>query len=237
MYYCCPRCNGKGGKSDTWSPTLLDPCSDKIWGRHIKLDGYLVEPITCRGEEYIKAFHLNSRTARCIREKINEQNKQIKSHLAKLELLKKENLNNDILEFFNEEIENDKAKLQYGIKYIPGDYCFNDREILEAEQILAKYDCRCLSGDYDLDYEIIFNRINYKIYLRTQEYIDFINGRKSFYLSIEQIKDWEGENILVCQYDDQRKKLFYLNLSEFLVKHPITTELKYKYILEENQFL
>lgn len=237
LYYCCPRCNGNGGKSDTWVPTLLDPCSDKIWDIHIKLDGNLVEPITCRGEEYIKAFHLNSRTAIQIREKIHEQKKRISSHLNELELIKKQNPNNWILKFINEEIENDKAKLLYGIKYIPGDYYFNDREILETERILAKYDFRCLSGDYDLDYEIIFNGVNYKIYLRTQEYIDFINGRKGFYLSVEQVKDWKDENILICQYDFKRKKLFYLKFSEFLAKHPLTTEQKYKYILEENQFL
>ena len=42
LYYSCVSCNGKAGKSDTWSQTLLDPCKDDIWN-YLYTQGYEIK--------------------------------------------------------------------------------------------------------------------------------------------------------------------------------------------------
>jgi len=238
LYFCCPRCNGKSGKSNTWSPNLLDPCLDKIWDKHIKNNENLIESITPQGEEYITTFQLNSKAARRFREKIRTQNEEILKQINELEKLKSQARSlGTILEFINKEIEKEKSRLKYGVKYIPNDYYYNDKDILEAESILKKYNLKYLNGDYDLDYEITFKNSNCKIYLRTQENIDFTTGEKVFYLPIQQVKDWIDKKVLICCYDGESKKLYYIDFNEYLAGHPIDTAQKYMYVLNQKQFL
>lgn len=238
LYFCCSRCNGKSGRSNTWSPSLLDPCLDKIWDKHIKNNENLVEALTLQGEEYITTFQLNSKAARRFREKIRIQNGEILEHINELEKLKSHAHGCvAILDLIEKEIEKEKSKLKYGVKYIPNDYYYNDKEILEAEAILKKYNLNYLNGDYDLDYEIVFKKNNYQIYLRTQEGIDFTKGEKVFYLPIQQVKDWEDKKVLICRYDAENKKLYYIDFNEYLSRHQIVTGQKYMYVLKEKQIL
>lgn len=238
LYYACYRCNGRGGKSNTWSPTLLDPCVDKIWGKHIKQNADLIEFLTPQGKEYIETFQLNSRSARNLREKIRLQNENIIEQIKGLEKLKQESQGNKVIvEYLNSQIEQKNATLKYGIKYLPNDYFYNDKEVSEAETILSKYNLKYLNGDYELDYEIDFNRIKYQIYLRIQDNINFVDGQKIYYLSQIQVQDWKDKNVLICRYDSMNKKLYYIDFSEFLKTHPTMTNHKYMYILEEKKFI
>lgn len=239
LYYACCRCNGREGKTNTWSPTLLDPCLDKIWGKHIKLNVDIVEALSPQGEEYIETFHLNSKNARSLRKKIRLQNEKIAEELNELnELNKKFRGNKDIVDYINEQLEQKKAILKYGIKYIPNDYFYNDKEILEVEAILSQYNLRTLDGDYELDYEIDLTNIKYQVRLRTHETLNFVSGEKIFYLPLNQIKDWEHKNVLVCHYDNKTKKLYYVNFNEFFLAHPIAKSVnRYKYIIEEKNTL
>lgn len=235
LYYACDRCNGRGGKTNTWSQTLLDPCVDKIWDNHIRFNKSLVESMTPQGEEYITTFQLNSSAARRQREKISRLNCKIIAHINELEKAKAQpQCSGLILNLINEAIEQEKSRLKYGIKYIPNDHYYNDREIFESESTLKKYNLMYLNGDYELDYEIEFKDTNYKIYLRTQENIEFTKGKKVFYLPLQQVKDWGDKKVLICQYDSFSKKLYYIDFNEYYKNHPIRTDSKYMYVLEEN---
>lgn len=238
LYYACSRCNGRSGKSNTWSYTLLDPCKDKIWDRHIRLNGDLIEAITPQGEEYIETFQLNSINARSIRAKIISRNADIIRHINKLKAIREEFQNNIVIEdCINKAIEEEEDRLKYGVKYIPNDYFYNDREIEEAELILSKYKSNCIDGDFELDYEIEFNNLKYQVYLRTHDNIEFTNGQKIYYLPSNQVRDWGNKKVLICHYDNASKKLYYTDFNVFLNGHPISTANRYQYILEETQVL
>ncbi len=238
LYYSCSRCNGRGGKTNTWSSNLLDPCLDKIWGKHLQLNIDLVESLTPQGKEYIETFQLNSIIARKLREKIRTQNEIIVEHINKLEELKQNAQIDDVLlEYLNEQIEKESAKLKYGIKYMPNDYFYNDKEIKEVESILNNYKCKYLSGDYELDYEIEFKNNIYQIYLRIHDSISFTDGYKIYYLPINQVKDWQDKEILICHYDSENKKLYYIEFTKLINCHPIKTDNKYMYTIKEDQTL
>ena len=238
LYYSCSRCNGRSGKSNTWSSTLLDPCKDKIWDEHIQLNGDLVKPNTPQGEEYIATFQLNSRSARSLRIKIKSKNEDIIKQINELKGWREYSQGNKAFEdYLNKAIEEEEAKLKYGIRYISNDYFYNDEEIKEAESVLSKYQLDYADGDFELDYEIVLDNEIYKVYLRTHASISFTNGEKTYYLPINQVEDWQDKKVLVCHFDSESKKLYYINFNEFLNGHPISTENRYKYFLEERQVL
>ena len=123
LYYSCVSCNGKSGKSDTWSNTLLDPCKDDIWGTHIRiLESYICEAMTPRGDEYIKTFKLNRHAYVKRRRIIAEHQKELKKKLDKFRCLcdrfvtsKGEGV--ELKDLLNSEIKNVEDILDKGANY------------------------------------------------------------------------------------------------------------------------
>ncbi len=218
LYYSCKRCNGSGGKSNTWSPTLLDPCVDDIWGKHIRcnLDN-IIEYSTIQGEEYIGTFKLNSKSALNIRKAIAESQNDIKRHLFELENLLTKANDEHMIKFLNAEKKRDLEKLEYGSKYDVHFTYLDENYIKEAEQILSNYSICFESGDFELDYSILFNNIRYAVKLELENGITFNKqGEKRFYLPYPQIKDWLGKRVIVCHYDYVNKNLYFCILDDII---------------------
>lgn len=239
LYYSCSRCNGKGGKSDKWSDTLLDPCVDDIWGNHVQInDQGVVEYLTERGEEYIKTFNLNSKGARELRKKISKLNDERKKHLAILEKYIEENTGNPkLFELLVGERECDLNLLKYGAKYNIHDYYYDDEAILEVENILKKYNYSVLNGDYDLDYSAEVTGTPYYICLIIEDEIEFISGSKEYYLNMSRIIDWKDKNILICHYDRVGRHLYYYELEQNIIKQQNEGKTRMRYLLQESNVL
>ena len=122
LYYSCVSCNGKAGKSDTWSQTLLDPCKDDIWNVHIKLsENCQIEALTMQGKEYIRTFKLNRKSYVVRRRTIETQQTELREKLKEYEvivakLLETENFKSDG-EFLEKDIDEWKHILDEGANY------------------------------------------------------------------------------------------------------------------------
>lgn len=240
LYYCCQRCNGRSGKSNKWSSTLLDPCTDDIWGKHIKrLGNEVLEALTIEGDEYIRTFKLNSLRAIKIRQGIESQRQSIKRHLEALEGFIQSHTDDDKLtHWLRSEREKDLQKLEYGTNYDPGIYYLEEDSMLEAEAILSKYSIVKGDGDYELDYVIRLEGKTYYVKLILQQELSFINGEKGFYLPLIQVQDWGERNVLICCYDIKNKKLYYLDFQSYLSKNPIDAKKgRYFYKIQETSQL
>ena len=240
LYYCCQRCNGRSGKSNKWSPSLLDPCADDIWDIHIKrLENGFLQALTDRGEEYISIFQLNSKKAIEYRQKIEQGSKTIKDHLAALEgFIEKYARDPALLEWFSKERENDLEKLKYGIHYDSNASYLDESSVAEAEAILSKYQIVKNKGDYELDYTIKIQEVEYEVKLVINDGIKFLHGEKGFYLPVRQVEDWNDKNVLICHYDTQNKKMYYLNFHNYLQNNPVNkSQERYFYKIQNTDTL
>ena len=89
LYYCCTTCNGKSGKSDHYTSTMLDPCKEDIWNDHLSLDEqtYYCNEKTTLGKEFIGLIKLNRIKYIKRRKKIIENRKILEDELQQMKIL------------------------------------------------------------------------------------------------------------------------------------------------------
>ena len=231
LYYCCSSCNGPLGKSDSWSNTLLDPCRDDIWTVHLEmLNDFIVSPKTEAGDEYIKVFKLNSaskvKNRKQVSQEMNNQYKRIEEIKKFLSVC----TNPELARLLQEELIEHQNKIDYGIKYCATLSYLDDEPLSRTKFILSKYDIEELKGEYDLDYSVIKDGIKYFVNLHMHEEIVFNkDGKKNFYLSDEQVNDWQNKKVLLCHFSLKDDKVYYTSLETL-----DTTQKKQKYIYSIN---
>ena len=163
LYYSCVSCNGKAGKSDTWSQTLLDPCKDDIWNVHIKLsENCQIEALTIQGKEYIRTFKLNRKSYVVRRRTIETQQTELREKLKEYEeivakLLETENFKSDG-EFLEKDIDEWKHILDEGANYRMTKNAFdNEIDELIVRKLKKVGEVKEVDEDYDLLYELEYN--------------------------------------------------------------------------------
>jgi hypothetical protein len=238
LYYACIICNGASGKSNTWTPTLLDPCSDDIYGatNHIVypvngINGFKVEPVTGRGNEYIETLKLNQSEQRKIREKrfIVEKDKKImQSSIDQIEenIKKLEDIDGteSIKKALEEQLVIQKEKLVNMDKPYPR--CELDENIDACKDILKNYMVITdVFDDGDLDYEVTYGGKKAKAVILINDEIAFNNGYKVKKIVKEKVQDWKssGERIIIFVYDKEAKIVYYCNFNEYIREVDLNT--------------
>lgn len=217
LYYCCTSCNGKSGKSDIWSKTLLDPCKYDIWNVHVVIDdGYKCKGLTNQGWEYIKTFKLNRKSYITRRRIIGEHQKELIQKIQQYEeLVKKihiiDDQNNN--QIFEKDIYEFKQIIENGANYRMSQNVFdeeNDKLIVAQLQEVGKV--TCVDKDYDLFYELEVGKERFLCNVETIN-IDFGKLEKiSKYVSVEKIEAWGnndvGDKVLLIFFNLNDKKVY-----------------------------
>ena len=124
LYYCCTTCNGKSGKSDQYTPTMLDPCKEDIWNDHLSLDNstYYCYEKTNLGKEFISLIKLNRTKYIERRRKIIDNRKALEDELQTLKLLAQriimERNDDKFALMLNKRIEDIDNIIKYGQNYL-----------------------------------------------------------------------------------------------------------------------
>lgn len=130
LIYSCPSCNST--KGDEWSESLLNPCIDDIYDKHIVVDKeiFKLKPITEQGKEYIKTLKLNS-TQNVRKRKLLYNIEKILSEKQKTEIASYTMEQDDEVKFFIEELNRYKIKSTYGLYEYDLDFKleYNQKEV------------------------------------------------------------------------------------------------------------
>lgn len=225
LYYTCTTCNGKSGKSDVWSETLLDPCKDDIFGVHISLlSDFTLKDITSQGEEYIKSLKLNRKSYVNKRKVLELHKKELRIKLLEYKELYAKALSGGFIgspQFFAEDIAETEAMLQYGANYRLSKYCFDEENDELIYQLLSNVgNVICIDEDYDLFYKL---EVCGKSYLCCAEIDDWSfdsTEKVRRYISIEKINVWreiqKETPIIIVTLNVNEKKLYYTSFKSIL---------------------
>lgn len=241
LYYACASCNGKAGKSDKLSKTLLDPCKDDIWGIHIRpSDNFKYKEVTNQGDEYIKTFRLNRKSYVTRRRIIAEHQRELQRKLAEYRVLCERVIRNtgsrDIGQFLEDDIKEIETVLELGANYRMSEGVFDEDIDKSIYETLAKTgDVRCVDRDYDLFYQIENGENTYLCYIDIGE-IDFgVIGRAQRYIAVEKLKIWkkinETEKILIITFNKKDNHVYFTRLDDILQLKGINNAVKCGYDL------
>ena len=226
LYYACATCNGKSGKSDIWSKTLLDPCKENIYGVHIALlDNYRFNDVTSQGKEYIKTLKLNRKSYVRKRETLAKHKKELEEKLleykdAYQQVLLSGNIVG-VTKIFEDDIKETETILEYGVNNRASNNYFDEDidEIIyrKLEQI---GEVKCVDMDYDLFYQL---KIGEKTYLCNYE-IDTLefgeDGKVRRFISREKIDKWKeiekSVPILLITFNTINNEVYYTTMSTIL---------------------
>lgn len=226
LYYSCVSCNGKAGKSDTWSQTLLDPCKDDIWNVHIKLsENCQIEALTMQGKEYIRTFKLNRKSYVVRRRTIETQQTELREKLKEYEeivakLLETENFKSDG-EFLEKDIDEWKHILDEGANYRMTKNAFdNEIDELIVRKLKKVGEVKEVDEDYDLLYELEYNGETFLCHVAMID-IKIEGGDKiKKYISVDKIRAWESvgvaDKVLLIFFNQQDQEVYYYKVRDIL---------------------
>lgn len=246
LYYSCSSCNGRAGKSDTWSPTLLDPCKDDIFDIHIELlSDYRFRDLTPQGDEYIKTLKLNRKSYINKRKTIASHRIELQAKLAEYKELYRLALSGGIIvspQFFQDDIYETEKILEQGVNYrLSENYFSEDVDELIYSSLQKVGIVKCVDRDYDLFYEL---EINSKVYLCNVQFdnFDFYVDDKVFrYISADKIAVWkeiEKETpILVITFNQNDNNLYYTKLDTVLKNGGDYDRQKYIYYIYDSHLI
>lgn len=246
LFYACKECNGKSGKSDYWSDTLLNPCEHDIWGVHIKLNQkYVCEPLTSSGKEYITALKLNRKSYVKRRRTIADINKELNNELIETESICQELINERkderIIKHLNRQILELRKKIELGDAYKSCEADNDDeclRETLRALDKIGKVIER--DGNYDLDYELINGDTKYYCNIEYDKLSFNADGMAKKYISNEKIDAWkiinEKEKVMLVIYDTNDHSIYGILLDDVLGQIEQTNKTRYAYSIEKKQY-
>ena len=219
LFYSCVTCNGKAGKSDYISKTLLNPCKDDIFnnGRIFLNDEFYYVYRDERGKEFINAIKLN-RLKYIQRRKNNHQyrlnaEKKIREMEQLIEKIEDERLINII----KETIQESKNIIENGRSYLE---TFNEDDRIEEllEKELSKFcNFKKLNENFNIDY--IIKRGDKKLYIHNvSDKINFKSDRIIKRIKNADIEKWGKMDFDVkLIYFDNSTKLFYF--ANIPIKH------------------
>lgn len=244
LYYACTSCNGKAGKSDFWSNTLLDPCRDDILGIHISLsDDFRYEYITEQGEEYIKTFKLNRKSyvikRRVIAKHQMELQEKLKQYIILCDAIADTVGGVDIKHILEEDIKEIEAVIKYGVNYRMSENAFDEDIDKLIYEILSKVGkVECVDRDYDLFYQLEIGNNKYLCYIDIDEIEFNISGKAKRYISTEKLKIWKGieaiEEILIITFNEKDRNLYFTRLKDILQLKGVNNLEKCGYDLIQN---
>lgn len=226
LYYACTSCNGKSGKSDKWSETLLNPCKDDIWNVHVNVnDKFKCEDLTPQGDEYIKTFKLNRKSYVKIRRSISEHQKELKGKIETYKKLCQELIESGSSKVVEQILLNDinesERILEEGANYRMSEIAF-DKEMDEliCTELSKAGVLEYVDRDYDLLYELSTNNGKYLCYLEVCDINFGTDGKAKKYIATEKLKAWESinqkEKILVVLFNCIDQIVYYVELDELL---------------------
>ncbi len=242
LYYSCASCNGKAGKSDTWSATLLDPCKDDIWGTHVKIaPDYRCEDLTERGSEYIKTFKLNRKSYVVRRRTIEQHQMELREKLEKYEnivaVLCAEGKLKQKWQCFENDIHELKTILAEGVNYRMSREAFDeetDEMIIRELEKAGKL--RYVDRDYDLIYELECGKTKFLCYVDTIDVNFEEKDKVKKFISANKIEAWESvgviDQVLLIFFNRYDKKVYYFELKDILNSKRKDMVSKYGYDLD-----
>lgn len=227
LYYACKRCNGKSGKSDKWSDTLLNPCKDDIWNVHVRVnDKFKCEDLTPQGDEYIKTFKLNRKSYVTIRRLISNHQKELKEKVETYkqlcqELIESGNAIGAEQILLNDINENERI-LKEGANYRMSENAFDeDIDELIFAALSRVGTVQCVDRDYDLLYELSTSNGKYLCYTEIGDINFGTDGKAKKYIATEKLVSWDSinqqEKILVVLFNNIDQKVYYVELDELLI--------------------
>lgn len=227
LYYSCQNCNGKSGKSDNWSETLLDPCKDDIWDVHVKVnDKFKCEELTLQGKEYIKTFKLNRKSYVNKRKMIANHQKELNDKVAVYKQLCQELIASgsaaDAEQILLRDVKECERILENGVNYRMSEYAFDeDVDELICSALSEVGTVECVDRDYDLFYELSADDNKYLCYVEIGEINFGTDGSAKKFISTEKLGIWESinqqEKILVIVFNDNDQNVYFVKLDEILV--------------------
>lgn len=242
LYYSCMSCNGKAGKSDNWSKTLLDPCENDIWDVHVKVnDQYICESLTAQGEEYIKTFKLNRKSYINKRKIIAENQLELKEKIDKYKVLCESIIKcgDDRASVLEDSIQEFEHLLEEGANYRMSLNAFDediDELITSLLSELGKVDC--VDKDYDLLYEVCINDKKFLCYVEIDDFIFDEKGYVHKYISVDKLSVWKDimaeDNILIVVFNKNDKHNYYVRLEEILSLPGAENDVRCGYYIHES---
>lgn len=242
LYYSCASCNGKAGKSDTWSQTLLDPCKDDIWGVHIKLSkDYKYEELTAQGKEYIRTFKLNRKAYVTRRRTIETQQIELRERLEVYEKIVDVLLSKDEFSTKGNVFEKDICELKHileeGVNYRMAINAFDDEiDKLIVQKLESVGKVKYVDKDYDLLYELEHNG---EIFLCHINMIDInFEGKDKVkkYIAMDKICAWKSagvvDKVLLIFFNQHDQKVYYHKVRDILKLNGIKNSTKCGYSLD-----
>lgn len=245
LYYSCRSCNGKSGKSDKWSETLLDPCKDDIWDVHVKVDdNFKCKELTEQGKEYKNTFKLNRKSYVNIRRKIANHQSELHEKVAKYKQLSQELIALGPEAFDVQYLTNDihewERILEYGVNYRMSENAFDEDVDERIFCALAEVGIvECVDRDYDLFYEISIGDNKYLCYVEMVEFDLGVNGSARKFISTEKLSVWRNinkqEKILIILYNSSNQQVYFVKLDDVLESSGAKNEDRCGYsVTEEN---
>ena len=249
LYYICSTCNGKAGKSDAWSKTLLDPCKDDINNVHIMIQpNFRIEDLTPQGAEYISTFKLNRKSYIQKRKKIYEHKKELRDKLGIYEswcekAFKKNLIDSTLEKELKSDIIDIENIIEFGANYRMSLNCFDEEiDSLIFDALSRVGDTKYIDEDYDIFYQLRTHKG--KVY-KCQSIIDKITFNDDDlclkYISMDKVAEWkrieEVTPILIIYYNNMDGSLYYVRFSEILKCKGIDNQQKCGYHIHKKDLL
>lgn len=226
LFYACTSCNGKSGKSDKWSETLLNPCKDKIWNVHVSVnDKFKCENLTPQGDEYIKTFKLNRKSYVKLRRTIFEHQKELKEKIETYKRLCQELVESGSAKGVEQILLNDiydsERILEEGANYRKFENAFcEDIDELICTELSKAGTLEYVDRDYDLLYELSTNNGKYLCHIEICDINFGMDGKAKKYIATEKLRAWESinqqEKILIVLFNNIDQNVYYVELNELL---------------------
>ena len=243
LYYSCKSCNGRAGKSDHWSATLLDPCKDDIWNVHVMVtDKFKCKELTPQGDEYIKTFKLNRRSYVNKRKIIANHQKELQDKIVEYRKLCQELIELGVAASAEQFLMNDMREwekvIKYGVNYrLSENYFYEDIDELICSALSSVGSVECVDRDYDLFYELNIHSDKYLCYVEIAEVAFETDGCAKKFISTEKLGVWkdinEKEKILIIIFNKIDRNAYFVKLDEILELEGAKNVEKCAYFLKE----
>lgn len=215
LFYSCISCNGKSGKSDYISDTLLNPCVDDIFnnGRIYCNDKFVYLYNDDRGKEFIQAIKLNRVRYIRIRKNINKYRTEAEQKLKQLSLILASTNDSNLIKIFKEDIEKNRKIVEDGNSYLEA---YNEDDSVEKllELELSKFcNYKKLNEDYNIDY--LIERSNKKLFLHNvSSDITFKGGQVIKQVKNEDLERWTNMkfDVKLIYFDKNASTFYYANI-------------------------
>lgn len=211
LNYSCSTCNGKAGKSDYFSDTLLNPRKDDIWRDHIECDEHFVAiPKSFQGKEFINALGLNRRSYIKRRKTIAQSREQLKMQIQVLNELRV-NANPTISSEIDKIIEQALKQIDFGVNSAFSFETSDDFEKIFCDEINKIGKCEEINGDYELLYKVLIKDREIYCYFIVKNF-EFIDGKKEYEIKSEYLNAWSKfKNVAIVCYNESDSNFYWLN--------------------------